>query len=179
MIIKHPLAISEALITTAIDLDHLVYPPKTQISAQSAYDIYTTYQDSLILLYNDDDETTPIGYISVFPIPESLIKKSVQVNTPIYQIITKEALIITNEPQALYLHNMLITPENQRKGYFKHLKAGLSEYVKPYPPETPIYADAVSSKGRNALSKMGFTSIHTFDEETHLYLTSVSSLKLT
>lgn len=74
---------SEDMINKAIEMDHAAFPKSDWITEEDANLIYHNKKDCLIWLMQDD---TPVGFITIFPLSESVALRAIEINKPIYKL---------------------------------------------------------------------------------------------
>ena len=157
---------SDAIIEKAIEMDHMAFQESDWITKKDAYLIYHNKSDCLIMLTQDDE---PIGLATIFPLSRNVPIKAMEINKPIYKLLTQETLTDT-DTHILYCHCFLILPKFRRNGWIYKLYEGIGTWLeKKGTGYSLLYSDAVSAEGRCCLERLNFTSIHTFGDEGELY----------
>lgn len=157
---------SDEIIQQAIEMDHQAFQKSDWITEEDAYLIYRNKKDCLIWLIQDDE---PIGLTTIFPLNRTVPLKAMEMNKPIYKLLTQETLSDL-DTHVLYCHCFLILPQFRMNGWIYKLYEGLGSWIeKKGSGYSLIYADAVSTEGRRCLERMNFSPIHSFGNEGDLY----------
>lgn len=146
--------ISRELIETITNMDHDAYPPEDQMTWDRAFMIYGLMKDSLILLKEDEKL---VGYLSIYGIRQDLVPLAIMRQQTIFAVEERQHLLENIVgPADGYLHNIIIYPEYQGKGYRRYLYLGLKHWLDNHVGIVQIWADAVSVHGQRALEALGF-----------------------
>jgi len=157
---------SEDLIKKAIEMDHAAFPILDWITEEDADLIYHNKKDCLIWFTQDDE---PIGFVTIFPLSKNLPIRAMEINKPIYKLLT-QAILDDSNTHILYCHCFLILPQFRGKGLIYKLYDGLRTWLEQNGTQySSLYADAVTVEGQRCLERLGFTSIHSFSKEGELY----------
>lgn len=147
-------------------MDHAAFETADWITEEDAKLIYHSKKDCLIWLSQEDK---PIGFVTIFPLSESLPERAIKENKLIYKLLTKDALE-NADTSILYCHCFLILPAYRGKGLIYKLYGGLLQWLEEKGAGyASLYADAVSADGRRCLERLGFSMVHSFGKEGMLY----------
>ena len=166
---------SDEIIRKAIDMDHQAFQESDWISEEDAYLIYHNKRDCLIWLTQDDE---PIGLVTIFPLSRNVPIKAMEINKPIYKLLTQETL---SDPDTniLYCHCFLILPKFRMNGWIYKLYEGIGKWLERNGARySLLYSDAVSEEGRCCLERLSFSSVHSFGEEGELYKVDKESIMI-
>ena len=154
-------SIHKSLISEAVHMDHEAYLPEDQITWERAATIYGRNGDSLILL---KDDQLLIGYLSVFLVNRIVVDKAVKSRSPIYKQPLDDLLQLEKHTGDVYIHNIIIKPQFQQKGYRKLLFIGLHNWVLRHTIGTDFWADVVTEKGAQAVKAIGLMPLPECDD---------------
>lgn len=111
----------------------------------------------------------PVGFITIFPLGENVVMRAIEINKPIYKLLTREIL---NDPNThiLYCHCFLILPHFRGKSLIYKLYDGLRTWLEQRGTKySSLYADAVSAEGQHCQERIKFASVHSFGMGSTLY----------
>jgi len=166
-------SINADMIDTLVKMDNATFPPEDWIKKDEAEMLYNAKQDSVTILYENKKS---IGFVTAFLINENLVRKAIEKDTPIYQLL--DSINLSDEKNdAVYIHCFLILPEYRNKDLIYALYKGLGIWLKENAnADFSVYAEAVSEEGINCLGRIDFKTIHTYEDTCLLQKNKVSSL---
>jgi len=163
--IKMLSSVSDEMKKKMIEMDNAAFPPEDWGTIEEAELIYSIKNDSIILLLKDD---TPIGFLTIFAVNSTYIEDAIKADSAFYQTLTPEILADENV-DSIYCYCFLLLPEHRNKGLIYAIYKGMKEwFMQRSNFRYPLYAEAVSDDGLSCLSRLGFETIHTYDEKGKL-----------
>jgi GNAT superfamily N-acetyltransferase len=167
--IKMLSSVSDEMKKKIIEMDNRAFPPQDWGTLEEAETLYSSKNDSIILLLKDN---TPVGFVSVFAFNRIYLENAIQNDHAFYQTLTSDNLLDKNQ-NAVYCYCFLLLPEYRNQGLIYALYLGLKEWlVQRNLSEYPIYAEAVSDDGIACLNRIGFKQIHSYSDKGKVQMVS-------
>ncbi|MFP3153985.1 GNAT family N-acetyltransferase [Lachnospiraceae bacterium ZAX-1] len=164
--------LNKVILNKVLELDAKVYPKRYQGTFDEEYNKYIANIDSYLFLV---DETNLVGYMSFFPIKDTLyeeIKKGTRMFDTDIEGNSLEKWERGSEYK-LFVISIVISPEYQNRGLSKLLRNGFYEFIDKKKKDdihiVSALATAVSDCGKRFLLDTGFYEIKHLNSGEWLY----------